>query len=106
CLTEHDFGQGRAWYVASDAEERLLSDLAGLIAAQCGIEPPLAVPEGVEVTRRVKDGREVLFVISWLDKPAAVDLGSVRCTDLLSGRELSGSVELAPGDSLILQSVR
>ena len=106
CLTEHDFGQGRAWYVASDAEERLLSDLAGLIAAQCGIEPPLAVPEGVEVTRRVKDGREVLFVISWLDKPAAVDLGSVRRTDLLSGRELSGSVELAPGDSLILQSVR
>ena len=106
CLTEHDFGRGKAWYVATAAEDRLLADLAGKIIDQLGLKAPLEVPQGVEVTRRVKEGRDVLFVISHLMDETTIDLGPGPRTELLTGAQLRGSVTLPAGDVLVLQNTR
>ncbi|MDW7659010.1 MAG: beta-galactosidase, partial [Bacillota bacterium] len=105
CLTEHDFGKGKAWYVATAAEDRLLADLAGKIIARLDLKAPLDVPQGIEVTRRIKEGRDVLFVISHLADETTIDLGPEPRMELITGARLQGTVTLPAGDVLVLQTI-
>lgn len=107
CLTEHHYGKGMAFYLAADAEDRFMQDFADKIIEQLHLEPPLAVPQGVEVTRRIKDNQNpVLFVINHLRESVTIDVGPDAKTDLLTGQSLNGSVQLDAGDVLVLQSDR
>jgi beta-galactosidase len=106
CLTEHDFGKGKAWYVATAAEDRLLSGLADKIIDRLDLKAPLDVPRGIEVTRRVKEERETLFVINHLADETAIDLGPEPRNELLTGAQLQGAVQLKAGDVLVLQTIK
>ena len=103
-VTRNRCGRGEAWYVASSPDASFLRDLTGSLCSLRGIEPLLPAVPGVEASRRVKDGKQFLFVLNHNDGDAAVDLGPAERIDLLSGRTLSGAVTLAPKDVLILES--
>lgn len=100
-LTRNRFGRGWAWYVATDVEQALVDRLVRHACATHGIGPILAVPEGVEVSRRVKDDRTFTFILNHNPDPVAVDLGPCQGRDLLTGRELRGTVTL-PGRDVII----
>ena len=68
-----------------------------------GIKPLMEAAEGIEVSRRVKDGRAFLFILNHNDAAAAVDLGPLEQTELLSGTTMNGTVTLQPKDVLILE---
>lgn len=93
-VTRNTFGQGEAWYVASDPDERFLDGLLGQLAAAKNIESLLETPEGVEVSARTKDGKPYLFVMNHNATTQSYDLGTAKAHDLLTNRELSGSVEI------------
>ncbi|PJN50965.1 Beta-galactosidase BgaP [Paenibacillus sp. GM1FR] len=93
-VTRNTFGQGEAWYVASDPDERFLDGLLGQLAAAKNVESLLETPEGVEVSARTKDGRPYLFVMNHNATTQSYDLGTAKAHDLLTNRELSGSVEI------------
>jgi beta-galactosidase len=77
-ITEHSFGSGRAFYVATrpdaaclDALINLVSkDLANLASAQ----HTLLAPEGVEVTQRQGDGAVYTFLLNHLNTEQDVTL--------------------------------
>ncbi|SDC81851.1 beta-galactosidase [Paenibacillus sp. CF095] len=93
-VTRNTFGQGEAWYVASDPDERFLDGLLGQLAAAKNVESLLETPEGVEVSARTKDGKPYLFVMNHNATTQSYDLGTAKAHDLLTNRELSGSVEI------------
>lgn len=93
-VTRNTFGQGEAWYVASDPDERFLDGLLGQLAAAKNVDSLLETPEGVEVSARTKDGKPYLFVMNHNATTQSYDLGTAKAHDLLTNRELSGSVEI------------
>jgi len=93
-VTRNTFGQGEAWYVASDPEDRFLDGLLGQLAAAKNIESLLDTPEGVEVTARTKDGQRYLFVMNHNATAQSYDLGQTEARDLLTDRSLSGMIEI------------
>ncbi|MHA7581338.1 beta-galactosidase [Paenibacillus vandeheii] len=93
-VTRNTFGQGEAWYVASDPEDRFLDGLLGQLAAAKNIDSLLNTPEGVEVTARTKDGQQYLFVMNHNATSQSYDLGKAKAHDLLTDRSLSGTIEI------------
>ncbi|KOY13401.1 beta-galactosidase [Paenibacillus xylanivorans] len=93
-VTRNTFGQGEAWYVASDPEDRFLDGLLGQLAANKNIDSLLDTPEGVEVTARTKDGQQYLFVMNHNATAQSYDLGKGEAHDLLTDRPLSGMIEI------------
>ncbi|WP_433752699.1 beta-galactosidase [Paenibacillus amylolyticus] len=93
-VTRNTFGQGEAWYVASDPDERFLDGLLGQLAAAKNVDSLLETPEGVEVSARTKDGKPYLFVMNHNATTQSYDLGRAKAYDLLTNRELSGNVEI------------
>ncbi|WP_339277384.1 beta-galactosidase [Paenibacillus sp. FSL W8-0426] len=102
-VTRNTFGKGKAWYVATDPEERFLDVLLGKIAADNNVESLLETPDGVEVSARTKDGKSFLFVMNHNASLQTYDLGEETAYELLTKRKLSGKVEIAGRDVHLLQ---
>jgi beta-galactosidase len=102
-LTRNRFGRGTAWYVGTDPDQSLVDRLVGLICREAGVAPLLAVPSGVEVAERVKEGRRFLFVLNHNAAAVRIDLEGRRGRDLLTGQPVEGSVALAPRGVLIAE---
>jgi beta-galactosidase len=63
-ITVNTYGDGRAWYVGTLPEESLVIDLVRRVTEEAGVAPILVPPLGVEVTRRVGEDREYLFLLN------------------------------------------
>lgn len=95
-LTVNQYGEGQAWYVASSCEPRMLQDLLKTVFEAKQIEPVLVAPQGVEVTKRCKDGRDFIFVLNHNSEASTVSLGDKTYVDLLTEQSLTGTCEV-PG---------
>jgi beta-galactosidase len=94
-LTRHAYGSGEAWYFASLPDDIVLDALAIRHCALRGVTPLLpSVQDGIEVTRRMREGREFYFVLNHTDGPKRVELGSAHLTSILGAADASGSLEL------------
>lgn len=102
-VTRYGYGAGQSWYVATDPDTRFLDDLAAHLAQSQALERLLTPVEGVEATRRVKDGTSLTFLLNHSSQPKTVDLGEIRGVDCLSGRRLEGSVVLDGRDVMIVR---
>jgi len=100
-LTVNRYGDGEAYYVATDPEPAFLEDLLGQLCEERGIRAPFAAPAGVEITQRHKEGRIFTFVLNHNPETAAFRLPAPS-RDLLSGRRLEGDVEISGNEVLIL----
>ncbi len=103
-LTENSFGQGKAYYIASDPEDRFLDDFYGRLLRQHQIEPLLETPANVEVTLRETEQRRLLFVLNHNVQAQQVTLPSGRrYHDLLSDTVISDWLDLRGYDVRILE---
>jgi beta-galactosidase len=96
CLTINPFGQGRAYYLATDPEEAFLADFYRALAADAGIAPLLEPVEGVEVLERTDGRGRLLFILNHAAEPREVPLGGIQGRDLLAGRPCAGRLALGP----------
>lgn len=104
-LTRHAFGQGEAWYIASDGEESFIAGLLQHLCQQQSIQPVLDTPAGVEAGRRVKDGQAFLFLLNHNAEAATVELGSLQTSNMLEDQPVGSSIEV-PGNGTIILSVK
>ncbi len=104
-LTRHAFGQGEAWYIASDGEEAFIAGLLQHLCQQQSIQPVLDTPAGVEAGRRVKDGQAFLFLLNHNAEAATVELGSLQTSNMLEDQPVGSSIEV-PGNGTIILSVK
>lgn len=100
-VTSNRFGKGRAYYVASSPDAAFLQGFLKNLCDDKGIRPLLDAPAGVEVARRVKDGKAFLFLLNHNEEAAEVEIGSVGMKDLLANAEVSGTVTV-PGQGVVL----
>jgi beta-galactosidase len=90
-VTVNRFGAGQAWYVASSPDAAFLEGFLGKLCADKNIQPLVKeAPEGVESSRRVKDGRGILFLLNHNADKKEVELREGRYRDLLSGETVEG----------------
>lgn len=96
-VTEHSFGKGQAYYIASDPEDRFLDDFYGRLLAAQQIAPLLETPAGVEVTLRETEQCRLLFVLNHTPDTVNVDLPTgQRFREHLSEQSIAGRLTL-PG---------
>ena len=96
------FGKGRAYYVGFVAEDGFYTHLMKQVLDEVGVKLMADLPEGVELLRRVKNGREVVFVINFTAEVKKINLpGSYD--ELLSSRKVKDSLELKPFDVAVLK---
>jgi beta-galactosidase len=102
-LTERKVGKGRAIYLATYLTPEVVELLAATVLAQSGVEPLVEdLPSGVEVSLRVADDRQLLFVINTTsDNRSFKSLPSG--TDLLTGGDVGGQTELAGYGCLVIE---
>lgn len=95
--TRHPHGQGEAFYLGTLPDRATLSRLVRRAGRQAGLTLRTGLPRGVEAVRR----GEYLFLISHLDQPVGIELGSA-CLDRLTLAVVGPRAVLAPRDVLVL----
>lgn len=101
-LTVNSYGQGKAYYAATDGEDRFVADLIAHICEQTGLKAPFRADEGVELVQRHKGDKVFTFVLNHLARPAKIDLDRTYM-DLLSKMEMIGTVEIEGNGVMILE---
>ena len=104
-LTENTFGQGKAYYIASDPNDQFLRDFYGRLLSERGIKALFSAPAGVEVTVRQKGDQKIVFVFNHNVQAARVNPGDLSFRDLLSGETVSGTFEIDAHDVKLLTSL-
>jgi beta-galactosidase len=106
-VTEHHYGDGWAYYLASDPEDAFLDTFYARLLAAYAIAPLLTTPPGVEVTLRQTERQDILFILNHNPVEATIVLSAgVRYADLLSAQEITGSLTLAGYDVCMLARER
>jgi beta-galactosidase len=95
-LTVNRFGEGKAYYIASRNDDRFLDDLYGALSEALDLQRSLDadLPAGVSAQLRTNGEHEFVFLMNFNAAPASVDLGDAVFTDLLTGSQATGEIEL------------
>ena len=97
-------GGGAAWYLATLPSRKALRKLLRRIAEEAGMAPAATVDGELELTRRVApDGASFLFALNHGSDSATL---YAHGTDLLSGREVDGAIEVPAGDVVVVRATR
>ncbi|MEK3986560.1 beta-galactosidase [Paenibacillus sp. FSL K6-3166] len=101
-LTVNNFGEGKAYYVATSPEAGFLKGFLANLCADKNIQPLVTAPEGIESVQRVKEGASYLFLLNHTTGDLSADIGATERTDLLTGNKVSGSAVVPARGVLIL----
>ncbi|MDR1837517.1 MAG: Beta-galactosidase C-terminal domain, partial [Treponema sp.] len=100
----NNYGKGQVWYLGARPEAALLDRLTALICGECEIKPVFPAQEGIEATRRVKEGKEFIFVLNHNKTDTEIVI-PFACRDLLTERNfvLNERYTLPAAGVLVLQ---
>lgn len=101
CVTENDYGEGKAYYIGTQPEQDFLEELLGKICAEKNLSGLYSAETGVEITLRVTDQASVVFAINHNRESAVIDFGREKLADLLNDRTLTGVVTMEAGDVIV-----
>ena len=101
CVTENSYGKGKAYYIGTQPEQAFLDDFMEMVCGGCGLKPICQTSEDVEVTLRVSEKAEVMFIINHGKTEGYIDFGTDTLTGLLDQTKLTGRMIIAPGDVIV-----
>ncbi len=87
-VTRHAFGKGTVYYVGTQPDEAGLAKILDMAVQDAGARPAIADETALEVTRRVKDGKEFLFILNFTGAEQPVPESLRGETDRLTGEKL------------------
>jgi beta-galactosidase len=93
-ITRNRFGEGTAWYIATNLDK---SSLKATLREAAGVTA--GSPENVEIVRRHKPGKSYVFL---LNHGATEIEYPVTGTDLISGERADGCVRVRAGGVRVL----
>ncbi len=102
-FTVHEYGKGKAYYLACKLEQLGINEMYCDLVEQLGISRAMyqAMPEGVVATER----GGVIFLQNYSEDEQSAVLDDCY-VDLLTGEQVSGSVQLAVNGVMVLQKVK
>lgn len=87
-ITENQYGQGTAWYVGSRIDHAGLSHLMDEVLQVADVSGLITTPTDLEITKRVKDGHEIYFVLNMRNEERQLPAELVDgWTDLLTNEQ-------------------
>jgi beta-galactosidase len=99
------YGKGRITYIGAILDDKLMTTAAEWMIRESGVRAPFApVPDGVEVSRRTGEGKDVFVLINFSAQTHRVNLP--HPTRLLLTNRTSSVVELSPYGVEVLQVER
>lgn len=102
-VTRHAFGKGKGWYVGTVVKETAFYDrLVEALLADAGIRPPVAPPDGVEVSVREGAGKRLLFLLNHTTEAKTVTVPPGN-RDLLTGARTGQTLELGTYGVAVLE---
>ena len=117
CVTRNRFGDGWAYYIGTQPEQSFLDELLESICRERKIKPVYPSSGAVEVTRRVSEAGETIFIMNHGREEGWVELGEDRLIPLIGGEcaggidgkrdgrwELTGTVPIAQGDVIVAKT--
>ena len=104
-VAENEFGDGFAYYIATDPEPDFLLHFYRTLCADAEVRPVLEAPEGVEVRRRSQGERSFLFVLNHNEDVSYVSLPEGHYVDVISKGVVQGKVPLRGWDVRILEEL-
>jgi len=105
-LTRHNFGKGRAYYLATFPEPVALGQLARHLCAEQSISPALAQVPGLEIVPRVTPAGETqYYVLNHTDEPIVFALPALEFIDLISNQIFRVECQIPALGVCILQAV-
>jgi beta-galactosidase len=102
-VTRHELGAGSAWYVSTRLGADGLAYVLRRAYADAGVAVPDAVPDGVEVVRRVADDGSYLVVVNHGTDPAVVPATGA---ELLTGADCTGTLDVPAGEVRVVRDLR
>lgn len=105
-ITKNQYGKGCAYYVGTRSNQEFYSSFMEDIFKEAGAAKTMVTPKGVEAAVRVKDDREILFLLNHNAGKESVVMNH-DYMDLLNGTEYPAGAlaELNGRDVLILQKI-
>jgi beta-galactosidase len=103
CLTRNSFGEGAAYYLASEPEEAFLQDFVEKLCGEHEITPAFESTGRVEICTRENEKGKIYFIINHWEEAAEVDLKEKSYQNLLNGETLTGRVKVNSRDVLVLK---
>ncbi len=102
-FTVHEFGKGKAYYLACKLEQRGINEMYCDLVERLGVSRAMyqAMPEGVVATER----GGVIFLQNYSEQEQSAVLDDCY-VDLLTGEQVSGGVQLAVNGVMVLQKVK
>jgi len=104
-LTVNRFGDGRAYYIASRNEDDFLAAFYGRLIQDLGITRVMKaeLPEGVTAQLRTDGLRRFVFLLNFKSTACGIGLAGEEFTDVLTGKNVAGEVDLPGYGSMILE---
>ena len=95
-ITKNQFGDGRAYYVATRSSEEFYQTLMADICEECGVESLLAPQENLEVTMRRNEKGRFLFLLNHADREQETVIKEAGCGLLEKQEYAAGDVVSVP----------
>ena len=95
-ITKNQFGDGRAYYVATRSSEEFYQTLMADICEECGVESLLAPQENLEVTMRRNENGRFLFLLNHADREQETVMTEAGCGLLEKQEYAAGDVVSVP----------
>jgi beta-galactosidase len=103
CITKNKYGEGTAWYFATQPDKNFLHDFVLYLQKEYGLTSHFTSSPGVEITCREGEGTSLYFLINHTDKKARVDLDGNHYKSILHDTYIRKKVLLNPKDIEILK---
>jgi len=104
-ITSHAYGEGRAWYVGTLAEERFFRHFLRAVVAEIGLRSVGELPKGVGVAARDGERGRVLVMTNLTGQEQHVTLAD-PCEDLFARTLVTNTIALEPYGVRVLRTTR
>ena len=91
-ITRNSYGKGKAYYVGTRSDEAFYKEFLKDCLEREGIKPVWKVPQGIEVTKRCKDGKEYLFLLNHTEEDKKITVQD-NCMDILQNIRYEKNME-------------
>lgn len=100
----NNYGDGKAYYVATASDEDFYVDFLSDICHECGISPELEAPCGIEVTSRENDKEKFYFIMNHSDESKEIQF-PYDGYDIITGDKFNnGRHAIEPKDVKIIMT--
>jgi beta-galactosidase len=104
-LTCNKFGNGEAYYIASNPETKFVDDLVNYFDTKHSLSLDFENQPGIEITKRSKDDKNIFFILNHNNEEKILNLKNKTFINLITKEKITHKLILNSRDVVILKEV-